>query len=275
MSEVLGLEHFSLGAEGPTLSLSVAAGQSIAVVGHGGAGKTRFLRMLAGIERPGQGAAHRRVETSVANGASLSRRSKPQSLARAAGSVNQAGPATELLSALNLWDDRQRLIGDLSPSRVAACELLEPLASAARLVLIDGQMDRLDVWALHGLLELMQRARAAGRTFIYTTNRPELAAQSDTIVVLKHGQIRFAGTVDDLLRAAPQHRITVHTENQPGVRALAAPFQVAIEDTSEGLVLCAPEGQTLAARLLLDGYGDVEYIVMKRPSVAEALLNLA
>ena len=37
------------------ISLEVKAGDRIAVVGHGGAGKTTFLKLCAGILRPSKG----------------------------------------------------------------------------------------------------------------------------------------------------------------------------------------------------------------------------
>ena len=57
MSELVALDGFSLLPQGPTLSLALAPGQSLAVVGPAASGKSRFIRCVQGRERPGQGRA--------------------------------------------------------------------------------------------------------------------------------------------------------------------------------------------------------------------------
>jgi hypothetical protein len=59
-----------------------------------------------------------------------------------------------------------------------------------------------------------------------------------------------------------------------GVRALVAPFEVSVRDTDDGVVMQASEGQQLAAKLLLEGYGDVKLVVLRSPTLEEALLSL-
>ncbi|MGV3616265.1 MAG: ATP-binding cassette domain-containing protein [Fimbriimonas sp.] len=270
MSEVLGLEHLALGADGPTLTLSVRTGQAIAILGPSGAGKSRLLRILAGEERPGQGKVHLRGRVAVASDAGLSRRTRVHALGRG-GEVQDT---TNVLLATGLFDVRNLTYGELSPSRAAACELVGPLLADADLVLLDGQLDRVDPWALASIEERMRSQRAAGRSFVFTTHRPDLAARADGVVVLRGGQVRFAGSVEELVRSGPPHTLHVETEDQAGVRALVEPFEVSIRPEGNGLRLEAREGQALAARLLLEGYGDVRFVVMRPPTVEEALRRL-
>jgi ABC-type multidrug transport system ATPase subunit len=188
--------------------------------------------------------------------------------------VGTASKAAEILLAMQLWEARNTLIADLSPSQTAACELIEPLSSGSDLVLIDGQLDRLDPWTLRSTLDLIGKLRSTGTAFVIATNRPDLMSAFDALIVLKGGQVRFAGTVDDLLRMGPRHTLHVATENRPGVQALIAPFEVSVKQSAEGVILEAAEGQALAARLLLEGYGDVKFVVVRPPTVEEALLSL-
>ncbi|AIE85533.1 ABC transporter ATP-binding protein [Fimbriimonas ginsengisoli] len=269
MSELLGLEHFAIRPDGPTLTLSVSAGQSMAVVGPAGAGKSQLLRTLAGRERPAQGTIQLRAKVAIAGETSYSRRAKVQSLARRPGVSMQE--ATEILSATRLWDVRHLSMGDLSPSQLAATELVEALLTEAPIAMIDGQLDGLDPWALPAVLEMLRGQRAKGRTLIVATHRPDLIREQDALIVLYDGQVRFAGSIDDLLRAGPPHSLEVGTENQPGVRSLVAPFRVSIRPSESGMRLEAPEGQELAARLLLEGYGDVKFVIVRPPTIEEAL----
>jgi len=274
MSEILGLEHLALRPDGPTLTLSVSKGQSVAVVGPAGGGKSRLLRTLAGLERPAQGVVHLRGKASLAGHSALPRRTRVQSLARRSGVNGSVQPATEILTATRLWDVRHETVGELTPTQLAACELVEPFVSEAQIVFIDGQLDLLDPWTLKSVLDLMRVQLASGRTFVVATHRPDLMRALDALILVSDLQIKFAGTVEDLLRAGPPHSVEVSTENVPGARALVAPFEVRITTSENGLRMEAPEGQELAARLLLDGYGDVKFVVVRPPTIEEALRTL-
>jgi len=272
MSELLGLEHLSLRPDGPTLTLSVGLGHSLSIAGPAASGKSRLLHILAGREKPAQGSVQLRGRAVLAGESGLPRRAKIQSIARkAAESVQQA---TEVLSATRLWDYRNTSVNELSPSQEAAADLLEPFLSTEELVAIDGQLDVLDPWTLRGVLDLMRHQMTAGRTFAVVTNRPDLVSEFEALIVLREEQVRFAGSVADLLRGGPPHEIEVATENQSAVRALVAPFEVRVFPTEGGLRLEAPEGQEIASRLLREGYGDVKYIVVRRPTIDEALRAL-
>lgn len=272
MSELLGLEHLSLRPDGPTLTLSVGLGQSLSIAGPGASGKTRLLRVLSGREKPAQGTIKLHGRAAFAGESALPRRAKIQSIARkGATSVQQA---TEVLSATRLWECRSFSVSELSPSQEAAADLLEAFLSDDELVCIDGQLDVLDPWALRGVLDLMRRQMTTGRTFAVVTNRPDLVSEFEALIVLRESRVRFAGSVADLLRSGPPHEIEVATENQSAVRALVAPFEVRVSPTETGLRLEAPEGQEIASRLLLEGYGDVKYVVVRRPTIDEALRAL-
>lgn len=270
MREVLGLEHLALRPEGPTLTLSVRTGQSIAILGPSGAGKTRLLRMIAGEDRPGQGRVHVRGELIAAWEGAIGRRTKVQSLVR----PYPFQAATDVLMATGLLEVRSEPYGDLSTARAAACELVEPLLADADLVLLDGQLDRLDPWTLATVEERMRAQRVAGRSFLFTTNRPDLVARADGVVVLRDAQVRFAGSLEELMRSGPPHTIQVETEDQAGVRALVEPFEVSVRREGDTIRMEAREGQALAARLLLEGYGDIRFVVSRPPTVEEAIRGL-
>lgn len=272
MSELLGLEHLSLRPDGPTLTLSVGVGQTLAILGPAGSGKSRLLRVLTGRDRPAQGTVKLHGQAALVGEENLPRRAKVQSLAKKSSA--SVSDTTEVLSATRLWDVRNLSVGELSPSQLAACDLLEPLLGDSPLVGIDGHLDLLDPWALRSVLDFIRRQTMQGRSFAVTTNRPELVREFDALIVLRDEQVCFAGSVADLLRSGPPHEIEVATENQPGVRALVSPFEVRIQTTEEGLHLEATEGQEIAARLLLQGYGDVKYVVVRRPTIEEALRAL-
>lgn len=273
MREVLGLEHLALRPSGPTLSLRISAGQSVAVMGPANSGKSKLIRILAQAERPGQGTLHVRGRLAIASDEGCSRRAKVVNAARLGGDVSLER-ATEALIALHLYDHRTSTVGDLTGSQYAALELVPALTREADVVLIDGQLDQLDPWALKDALAYIANLRRAGRAFVIVTHRPELAAVQDAVIVLKDQSVRFAGTPDELLRVGGTHTVSVETENQSGVRALVAPFEVSVMPTPDGVRLQAKEGQEVAARLLLEGYGDVKFVTVQSPSLEDALMSL-
>lgn len=266
MSELLGLDHFGIKPEGPTLSLGLAAGQSMTIVGPAGSGKSRFVQILAGRERPGQGAVHVREDIFVPE--RLPKKTRLQN------AVKQFAGIAELLTLTGLWDLRQCPVGELSPAQTAAAEMLPALARSTGVVLLDGHLDHLDPWTLPNVLEKLRRMANAGVALVATTHRPDIVRHFDGVVVLIKHEVRFAGSVDELLRRQTRHELSLETQNQMGVRALLEPFEVSITETDAGLRISAKEGQELAARLLVEGYGDVRMVIDRAPSIEEALRSI-
>jgi ABC-type multidrug transport system ATPase subunit len=181
----------------------------------------------------------------------------------------------EALTACGLWEHRKTPIVQLSPTQVAACEILPCLGVDARLLLIDGQLDRLDPWTLASVLEGLRKRTSVGAAMVVTTNRPELLGQFDLVVVMSGQRPVFSGTVDGLLRHGPKATIEIESRAQQGVRALVEPFRVGVVQQDDRVVYRASKGQELAAKLLLEGYGDVEFVVVRESNAEQALLQLA
>ena len=265
--ELLTLDGLALTPDGPTLSLGVRAGEAVAIMGPAKAGKSALLRVCAGREKPSRGRAAAAGDFAVA-GDGLGRRARVSSVAKG------HPRATDTLVALGLASVLDAPVADLVPGHRAAVELLLPLLSGAPLLAIDGQFDRLDPWAYAAAWSALGLARSRGAAALVATDRPEIAAACDAVVVLRDRSVRFAGTPEALRRLGPPHELTVTTERQIGVRALVSPFEVTIEEAPEGLRMEAREGQELAARLLREGYGDVKFIVSRAPTMDEGLQGL-
>lgn len=270
MTQALLLRDVALKKSGLSLTLSVPEGQAVGIVGPAASGKSFLLRVMAGLETPVRGEVQRKGRVLLAGG--LPRRARPQSLARSG--KNSPSQATDALMATGLWDVRHHSISDLTPGQLAACELLPVLTGEAAILAIDGQLDDLDPWALRTTLDHLRNLMKTGATVLAATNRPDIVAQLDVVVALAKSEIRFAGLISDLLREGPQHHLEVKAENQSGVRALVEPFEVSVREREDGVVLQASEGQALAARLLLEGYGNVKFVVVRQPTVEEALFEL-
>ena len=267
--ELLTLDGVALRPDGPTLTLSVRAGEAVAILGPSRSGRTALLRACAGREKPARGRSTALGEWALA-GEGLARRGRVSSAVKAI----RHPKAGDLVVALGLAGVLNEPLGELSPGARAAVALLSTLLSGAPLLAIDGEMDRLDPWAHAAAWASLRDALGRGAAAVMVTDRPELAARCDAAVVLRDRTVRFAGTLDALRRLGPPHELAVTTERQIGVRALVSPFEVAIQETPEGLRMEAREGQELAARLLTEGYGDVRFLVSRPPTVEEGLQGL-
>jgi len=274
MSELVAIDHVSITAEGPTLSLGIDPGQWVGIYGPASSGKSVLLRQIEGAERPAQGTITRHAEPAVPYSNSDIKRSRPRVLARYGKGQNSSALATELLLATRLWDDRNKLTSELSSSQVAAAKLLGALASDSKLILLDGHLDSLDPWTLRSVIDYLRRLRSRGVALVAVTNRLELGTEFDALVVMSKGNIRFAGSPAELIRKTESHEFTVSAKDHTGVRALVSPFSVSVQQVGEDLCIRAAEGQEIAARLLLEGYGNVQHLLYRAPTVPEALLNL-
>jgi len=275
MTQIVALENFGLVAQGATISLVVAPGQSLAIVGPAASGKSRFVQCVAGAEKPAQGVVHVLARPAIAGRSGFAKRSKPQTIFRHSLNGGKATHVAEALTACGLWELRKTPIAQLTPSQVTACELLPCLGVDSRLLVIDGQLDRLDPWTLNSVLEVLRKRTALGAAVVAVTNRPELLSQFDLVVVLDAMRPLYAGSVDGLLSKGPKAQIEVESKMQQGVRAMVEPFRVNVEQQQGRVLYQATNGQELAAKLLMEGYGDVEFVVVRESTAEQALLQLA
>lgn len=271
---VLLLEGFSLAPRGPVLTLELRPGDRYAVMGPSASGKSRLLRAVQEGERPAQGSLTVAGTVCCAGLGRLGRRVTPQSLARQGGRRNLADRAAQALSALGLWENRQEPVAQLSPGQTAASELLTCLMSDAELMLIDGQLDRLDPWTLGPVLDLLERVASSGRAVLAATHRADVATRLGSLLVLRDGTPSYVGSVRELLRRCRPAELDVETDDPSTAGAMAEPFAIAVHAGPDGLKVEAEDGQAVAAKLLTLGYGAVRAVVVREPSLEEALLTL-
>src|ERR1700722_20891049 len=86
MADRIVFDHVALTADGPTLAFRLGAGQSLAVVGRAGSGKSRFLAMLGQRDLAVRGGVHTTGTIATFTFGEIPRRAKPQTLAASSGS---------------------------------------------------------------------------------------------------------------------------------------------------------------------------------------------
>jgi ABC-type Fe3+/spermidine/putrescine transport system ATPase subunit len=205
------------------LSLSIAPGELLALVGASGSGKTTTLRIAAGYETPdagrvllGDGAGaprditrespqrrgfgmvfqhyalfpHMRVEENVAFGLEARGERKAERLAKARAA----------LDAVGLGGKAGRAVQALSGGEQQRVALARALVIKPRLLLLDEPLSNLDPTLRQSMRdELRSTLRQSGVTALFVTHDQEDAfAVADRVAMLERGRLLQVGTPESL-----------------------------------------------------------------------------
>ena len=196
------------------LSLSVTAGEYVAVVGESGSGKSTLLNLIAGLDQPDAGSvAIDGANLGVMNDEqrTLTRRAKlgfvfqsfhilphltvaqnvelPLVLLGVARDA-RAERVAELLTAVGLGDRGASMPRELSGGELQRIALARALVHRPLLILADEPTGNLDPDTAQTVLRLLAReirSRCAGGLLV--THSESAAQSADRIVVLDHGRL--------------------------------------------------------------------------------------
>lgn len=222
---------FRYGAEGPwalrEVSLSIAPGQRVAIVGASGAGKSTLAALLLGLLRPTEGAlrfdgravaeldpaALRARIGAVTQQAALLDATIRENIAFGAGPVGQAqieAAAADAavhaeISALPLGYETPLVDGGagLSGGQRQRIALARALVRGPALVLLDEATSALDPETEAKVLAALRRR---GCTVIAVAHRASLAADADLVVLLDAGRVVAQGSHAALSASCPRYR---------------------------------------------------------------------
>jgi putative ABC transport system ATP-binding protein len=201
-------------------SLSVAAGEILAIMGPSGSGKTTLLHCLAGILTPASGEIHfagRRVDTMGETERSALRRDRfgfvfqfGQLVPELTAEENTALPlllgGTRRAAALQeagTWFDRlgldgleKRRSGELSGGEAQRVALARGLVARPEILFADEPTGSLDSLTGEHVMDLLvAAAREQGTTVILVTHEARVAAYADREVIVRDGKVSSFTTV--------------------------------------------------------------------------------
>ncbi len=223
---VTGLTYVPPGLPTPVLrnvNFSIAAGESVAIIGPSASGKTTLARLIVGILMPSAGSVR------LDNAETFSWKRKdfgkycgylPQDIELFPGTIFgniarfQAAPSEKVVEAakmagchdliLHLPGAYDMSIGDgahrLSGGQRQRIGLARALFGRPKLVVLDEPNSNLDSLGENALIETMQRLKAAGSTVVVVAHRTNLLRSVDKILVLQNGRVTNFGAADDVLR---------------------------------------------------------------------------
>ncbi len=218
----LRVDEVSVAFEGTlaldAVSLDVADGEVVTVLGPSGSGKSTFLRVVAGLQQPDSGSVHvdgvdvtsvpphRRGiglvfqdhalfdHKDVAGNVAFGLRMRGDERAEVGRRVHQ------LLELVGLPGFERRSIATLSGGEQQRVALARALAPEPRVLLLDEPLGSLDRRLRDRLLDdLAALFETLGVTAVYVTHdRAEAFALGDRVVILREGRVAQVGAPDDV-----------------------------------------------------------------------------
>jgi putative ABC transport system ATP-binding protein len=193
------------------IDLSVAAGETVAIMGPSGCGKSTLLHLLGGLERPSSGEielAASRLDQMGERGLARLRRTVvgfvfqafhlvdeltawenvelPALLAgRPARAARQR--ALELLGRVGLADRAGFLPAALSGGQRQRVAIARALSNEPQVVFADEPTGNLDSAATLEVLRLFDTLREDGQTLVIVTHDPRIAATADRLITMRDG----------------------------------------------------------------------------------------
>ncbi len=206
------------------VSLETPAGSITAVLGPNGSGKTTLLRLLLGLLQPTSGS----IEVEGRPQRDYSRRT----LSRRVGLVPQSEPVAFELSVLEfallgraphlglldlpgeadralaaaaiervgLTPLRHRAVTTLSGGEAQLATIARALVQQSAILLSDEPTSHLDPANTRRILDVLRMLGREGRTVVFTTHDPNLAAAiADHVVLLREGRVLAAARTAEAL----------------------------------------------------------------------------
>lgn len=191
------------------VSLDLAPGEIVGLVGENGAGKTTLMSIAAGELAADEGTIEDRLAAGVVHQHFLlvSEFTIAENLALAMWGRN----AEEIIrdSGIDLRDVRRR-VSDLSVGEKAKLELIKAIARHPPVLILDEPTSVLAPTEARALFDVMRRLAAAGTTVIFISHKiPEVLEVATRIVVMRRGKIVVDGGVmsaEELAEAMVERR---------------------------------------------------------------------
>ena len=203
--EVVAVDH---------LSLDIAQGEFVAIVGRSGSGKTTLLNLLAGIDRPTSGT----VRVAGAELGSLSESGLatwrgrnvglvfqffqllptltvvenvllPMDFAKTIPVAERRHRAQRLLERVGIRDQADKLPATLSGGQQQRAAVARALANDPPILLADEPTGNLDSTTAEAVLKLLADLHADGRTIVVVTHERDIRSIAGRQVTLVDGRV--------------------------------------------------------------------------------------
>jgi putative ABC transport system ATP-binding protein len=222
------------------ISFSIDSGEFVTLMGSSGSGKTTLLNILGGLERPTEGSYLLDgidINSLSNNELAVLRNDKLgfvfQSynlLSRTSAMENVELPllynnkftasqrkdkCTKALEAVKLADRMDHLPSQLSGGQQQRVAIARALVNDPVLILADEATGNLDSRTSYEIMVLIQELNRQGKTIVFVTHEPDIAAFSKRTITLKDGKIRSDEMNNNILNAKEMLALLPAMDEQP------------------------------------------------------------
>ncbi|MGW3141261.1 ABC transporter ATP-binding protein [Streptomyces sp. CdTB01] len=223
------------------VDLTIAPGETVALLGRNGAGKSTTISLLLGLNEPDEGsvelfgeppsAAVRagRVGAMLQEGRAVPRVTVRELVSFVAGRYPAPMPVARALELAGITELAGRRVDRLSGGQTQRVRFAVALAGNPALIVLDEPTAALDVEARHAFWASMRSYARLGHTVLFSTHHlQEADAYADRILVIDGGRIVADGTSEELKRSVGGGLVafdlagtgTGGLERLPGVRSV-------------------------------------------------------
>ena len=214
------------------VDLHVERGSVYGMVGRNGAGKTTLLGILSGLRMPTSGS----MEIGVPKNERATLPDTPQfdkwltarevvDLARTmVDSTVDASRVDEVLEQAGLTEAAHQRVGGYSRGMLQRLGIAATVVARPKLLLLDEPSSALDPAGRREVLDLVARMRGEATVVFSSHALSDVQEVCDTVGILDHGNLRFEGTLDDLLsgHAVPVYKVRLRPPFDGAIAALDA-----------------------------------------------------
>jgi putative ABC transport system ATP-binding protein len=195
------------------ISLRIAAGEFLAVMGSSGSGKSTLMNIMGCLDRPTSGSyrldgqetsrlapdslarvRNRTIGFVFQNFNLLARTSALENvelplLYAGLGAAERRRKASEALARVGLAERLQHVPSQLSGGQQQRVAIARALVNQPRLILADEPTGNLDSRTSHEIMDLLAELRESGITVVLVTHEADIAAYATRVLVLRDGRI--------------------------------------------------------------------------------------
>lgn len=272
------------------VSLKVAPGERVALLGHNGAGKSTLMKIVLGLIAPDAGRLDiagslpgspgaRQVTAylpeNVAFHPALTGREMVGHYLRLRG--QPAAGAGALLERVGLAGAADRRIGTYSKGMRQRVGLAQALIGQPRLLVLDEPTSGLDPVSRREFYAILDELAGQGAAILLSSHAlTEVEARTDRILILSRGRPVAQGALAQLRAQADLPVTLVLTAHPGGGAALAAALPGAVPHSGSGsdprrdtLILSVPQGQKLAVLARITALPELADLEVLPPSLED------
>ncbi|WP_242644011.1 ABC transporter ATP-binding protein [Streptomyces laculatispora] len=244
------------------IGLTVQRGETVALLGRNGAGKSTAISLLLGLNEPDDGSVRvlgRSPEQAVRaglvgamlqDGRPIQRVTVRELIAFVASTYPRPMPIAEALELAGVAPYANRRIDKLSGGQIQRVRFAVALAGNPELIVLDEPTAALDVDGRRAFWDSMRAYARRGNTVIFSTHYLEEADENaDRIVVIDRGRIVADGSGESIKGAAGRHLVSFDLAGRPTEGLDLLPGVAVVEVTGDRALLHTDDSDATVVEL--------------------------